>query len=166
MNKEKFTQSKAITAFTAATALVADAAVNGLAIDTQFFNSLIIPLSIDLTAGEIASIGFEQSDDSGVADPWAATLEDTDLYYPDDFPLDTVSEFIINVASVAKKRYVRCVVTGGALAAGTIDAAIGLLQDSIRKPLEVESSVIANADIHSQGDTGDASSTYPKRPVV
>lgn len=159
MNKEQFTCSKAVEAY--APASLSDGVNNGIAIDTQFFNSLTLPLSIDITAGQVDSIKFEQSDDGSTG--WAATAEDTDLYYPDDFPLTTTGGLLIHVGTVAKKRYVRVVIVTSDTPTIALVSAIGLLQDSIRKPLTVNSSVIANADIHSQGDTGDASSTYPKR---
>ena len=162
MNKEKFTQSKAVDAY--APAALSVGVNNGIAIDTQFFNSLTIPLSIDITAGQVDSIKFEQSDDGSTG--WAVTGEDTDLYYPDDFPLTATGGLLIHVGTVAKKRFVRLVIVTSDTPTIALDSAVGLLQDSIRKPLTVNSSVIANANIHSQGDTGDASSTYPKRPVV
>jgi len=162
MNKEKFTESKAVDAY--APAAISLGVNNGIAIDTQFFNSLTIPLSINITTGEIDSIKFEQSDDGSTG--WAVTGEDTDLFYPDDFPLTTTGGLLIHVGSVAKKRYVRIVIVASGTVSIALVSAIALLQDSIRKPLTVNSSVIANADIHSQGDTADASSTYPKRPVV
>lgn len=162
MNKERFTESKAVDAY--APAGLSDGVNNGISIDTKFFNSLTIPLSIDITAGQVDSIKFEQSDDvAGSPDPWAATSEDTDLFYPDDFPLVATGGLLIHVGTVAKKRYVRLVIVISDTPTIALDSAVALLQDSIRKPLTVNSSVIANADIHSQGDTGDASSTYPKR---
>lgn len=162
MNKEQFTCSKAFEAFVPGSISVG--VNNGAAIDTQFFNSFTLPLSIDITAGQIDSIKFEQSDDGSTG--WAVTDEDTDLFYPDDFPLVVTGGLLIHVGTVAKKRYVRVVIVASDTPTIALVSAIGLLQDSIRKPLTVNSSVIANADIHSQGDTGDASSTYPKRPVV
>ena len=164
MNKEKFTQSKAVLAFAAGAISVG--VNNGAGIDTQFFNSFILPLDIDITAGQIDSIKFEQSDDDGSTDAYAPTGEDTDLFYPDDFPLVATGGLLIHVASVAKKRWIRVVIVASDTPTIALTSAIGFLQDSIRKPLTVNSSVIANADIHSQGDLADASSTYPKRPIV
>ena len=162
MNKEQFTKSTAIEAY--APAALVNGVNNGIALDTQFFNSFTLPLSINITAGQVDSIKFEQSDDGSTG--WAATAEDTDLYYPDDFPLTTAGGLLIHVGTVAKKRYIRVVIVTSNTPTISLVSAVGLFQNPIRTPLTVHSSVIANADINSQGDTGDASSTYPKRPVV
>ena len=162
MNKEKFSQSKPVEAF--APGAISLGVNNGIAIDTQHHNSFILPLSLDITTGQIDSIKFEESDDGSTG--WAPTDEDTDLYYPDDFPLVATGGLLINVGSVAKKRYIRVVIVASGTVSIALVSAIGELQDSIRKPNTVNSSVFANADINSQGDTADASSTFPKRPVV
>ena len=165
MNKEQFTCTKPVLA-TAALSIVTDTTTYGEWIDTQFFNSFTVGLDIDITTdGEIASIGFQGSDVVGHADA-ADLADDLNLYYPDGFPVD--ADTIRHVGCVAKTRWIRLKIVSTDHAAGSIaiPKTIGLLQDSIRKPLTFESSVIADADIHSQGDTGDASSTYPKRPVV
>jgi hypothetical protein len=164
MNKEQFTCSKAAIAFAAGA--ISNGVNNGASIDTMGFNSFTLPLDIDITAGQIDSIKFEQSDDAaGSPDPWAPTSEDTDLFYPGDFPLTTTGGLIINVGSVAKKRYIRVVIVASDTPTIALTSAIGLLQDSIRKPHSKESSVIADDDIHTQGDTAGTKVTYPKRAV-
>ena len=165
MNKEKFTESIPVLA-TAALTINTDTTTYGEWIDTQFFNSLTVPLDIDITTdGEIASIGFQGSDVVGHAD--AADLDDAlNLYYPDAFPVD--ADAVVHVGCVAKTRWVRLKIVSTDHSSGSIaiPKTLALLQDSIRKPLTVASSVIANTDIHSQGDLADMSSTYPPRPIV
>jgi len=160
MNKEQFSCSKAIKGLTAGA--LSDGVNNGAVIDTKGFNSFTIPLDLTISAGQVDSIKFEQSDDGSTG--WAPTLEDTDLFYPDDFPL-TASQ-IITVGSVAKKRYIRLVVTTSDTPTVAVVSAVGLLQDSVRKPHAKTSSVIADDDINTQGDTAGTKVTYPKREAV
>jgi hypothetical protein len=157
MITEKFSDSKPVEAIAPATALATT--VTGSAIDTQFYNSLVLNLDIAISAGSVDSIKFQESSDSGVADAWADIPAQENLYYPDDFPVS--ANALLHCGCVAKERYVRLVVTCTG-PTGTIGSQ-GFLQDSLTKPMVKESSVIADADVICPDDTADAASTPPKR---
>lgn len=161
MNKEQFTCSKAVRAYTAGS--ISTGINNGLAIDTKGFNSFTLPIDINITAGQVDSIKFEQSENGSTG--WAPTTEDTDLFYPDDFPITTTGALLIHVGSVAKERYIRVVIVASDTPTIALTSAIGVLQDSVRKPHAKESSIIADDDVHTQGDTAGTKVTYPKRAV-
>ena len=162
MNTERFSESKPVLALTAAQGTLASATTTlGEAIDTKGYRSLTIPLDIDITTGEIASIGFQESSDDGVADAYAAIDDSEVLYYPDDFPVD--ADKVVHVGCVAKERYVKLsIVTTGTVAIA-IPKSLALLQDALTKPERKESSVIADADVISPDQTADAVTTPPKR---
>jgi hypothetical protein len=157
MNQEKFSDSKPVEAIAPTTALAAT--VTGSAIDTQFYNSLILNLDITISAGSVDSVKFQESSDSGSSDAWEDIPAQENLYYPDDFPVSASA--ILHCGCVAKERYVRLVVTCTG-PTGTIGSQ-GFLQSSLTKPMVKESSVIADADVISPDATADAVSTPPKR---
>lgn len=157
MKYDKFSDSAAVVAIDPATATVAGV-LTGNEIDTQFYESLTIPLDIDWTAGEISAIGFTESDTSGGT--FTAVPDDEVLFYPDVLPIGADAQVV--VGCVAKKRYVKLTLTADATTI-VINSAVGLLQDSLTKPMVKEASVLADADVISPDATGDAASTPPKR---
>lgn len=164
MDRERFSESKPVTVLDAETTITTDTTTYGVSIDTQFYKSLTVGLNIDWTTdGQIDSIGFQESSDNAVADAWADIDDSENLYYPDDFPI--TADDVIHVGCVAKERYVRLKIVTTGFTSGSIvlPITIGLLQDSITQPMVKESSVIADADVISPGQTGDAVTTPPKR---
>ncbi len=157
MNTEKFSDSKPVEAIAPGTALATT--VTGTGIDTQYYNSLTLDLDISISAGSVDSIKFQESSDDGSTDAYTDIPSQENLFYPDDFPI--TADALKHCGCVAKERYVRLVVTCTG-PTGTIGSQ-GFLQDSLTKPMVKESSVIADADVNSPGDTGDATSTPPKR---
>lgn len=164
MDKDRFSETKPVVAIAAETTINTNTTTYGAAIDTQFYNSLTIPIDVDWTTdGQIDSIGFQESSDSGVADAWEDIPEGENLYYPGDFPI--TADDLIHVGCVAKEQYVRLKIVTTGFSSGNIviPRTIGLLQDSLTQPMVKESSVIADADVISPGQTGDAVTTPPKR---
>jgi hypothetical protein len=157
MITEKFSDSKPVSTIAPGTALATT--VTGSAIDTQFYNSLTLNLDIAISAGSVDSIKFQESSDNGVADAFTDIPAQENLFYPDDFPI--TADALKHCGCVAKERYVRIVVTCTG-PTGTIGAQ-GFLQDSLTKPMAKESSVLADADVNSPGETADAVTTPPKR---
>lgn len=157
MNTEQFSRSKPVAGIDAGTALATT--VTGNSIDTLEYRSLTLALDIAISAGTVDSIKFQESSDNGVSDAWADVDASEDLFYPGSFPVS--ADGLIHVGSVAKERYVRLVVECST-PTGTIGA-LGLLQDSNTTVAVKTSSVIADADVISPGETGDAVTTHPKR---
>lgn len=157
MNQEKFSDSKLVIPVAASTAL-ATGDVNGSSIDTQFYNSLTIGLVLVVTAGQVNSITFEESDDNSI---WTDVPTQENLYYPDDFPITASGNY--HVGTIAKKRYVRAVINSDGSITGSVTYSLGFLQDSLTKPMVKESSVIADSDVISPDQTADAVTTPPKR---
>lgn len=164
MNQETFSDSKPVNAIAATLTLTTNTTTYGASIDTQFYNALIIPIDVDWTTdGQIDSIGFQESSDNGVADAWADIDDSENLYYPDDFPI--TADALVHVGCVAKERYVRLKIVTSGFSSGNIviPKTTGFLQKGYVKPNEKESSVLADADIVSPGQTADAVTTPPKR---
>lgn len=160
MNQEKFSDSKPVKAFNAA-ALSAATDTVGLEIDTFGLNALTVVIGAVITTGNISAISWQESDVSGSG---YTAVDDTEaLYAKDLFPITGAGAKAIMAGTVAKKRFVKAVIT----TTGTVDIALqdcyGLLQAAYVKPNAVESSVLASSDIRSPGKTADAVSTPPKR---
>ena len=154
MNMEKFSDSRAVLGVPVGSQVV----TTGAPIDTQNYRSLTIALALTTAGSGITSVSFTESDTSGGT--YVAVPASEVLFQPGAFPMTSVGQ--IQIGCLAKRRFVRLVVTG---AAGSNYSALGLLQDSLAKPQEVNASVLANDDVQSPDATADASSTIPKRPV-
>ena len=161
MNTEKFSDSKPVIAYTAGALSLG--ANNGNGIDTQFYNSLTCILRATITTGEIDSVTWEESDDDGSTDAYAAVPAVESLSYPGSFPLTGAGAKIIHCGVIGKKRYVRPVITTSGTVSIALDSMDGLLQCSLTKPMVKESSVLADADVIAPGPTADAATTPPKR---
>lgn len=159
MNTEKFSDSKAVTVIDPGTATVVGV-LTGNEIDTQFFNSLTIPVVIDWTAGAISAIGFTESDTSDGT--FTAVPDDDVLYYPEDLPIGADQTLV--VGCVAKKRFVKMTITADNVGISIVSAE-GLLQDSLTKPMYKEASVLADADVIAPGSEADTLTTPAKRLV-
>ncbi len=157
MNTEKFSDSKAVTVFDPATATISGV-ITGNEIDTQFYNSLTVPVVIDWTSGSITAIGFTECDTSGGT--FVAVPADDVLYYPEELPIG--ADMTLIVGCVAKERFVKMTITGDGTGVA-IASAEGLLQDSQVKPMYKEASVLADADVISPSHSADTESTPPKR---
>lgn len=159
MDRENFTTTKTVEAYTAGA--LSDGANTGNSIDTQFYNSLTAVFSFSVTAGQVDSILWEQSEDNGVSDPWTAVPTQENLYYPGSFPLTATG--ILTAGTVAKKRYVRPVITTSDTPTISVVFGVAMLQDSLTKPMAKEASVLADTEVISPSATGDAKTTPPKR---
>lgn len=164
MNTENFSNSRPVKAFDTA-ALAAAAVTTGLGIDTQGFSSLTIVVGAVITTGDISAISWEQSDDNGVTDAYAAVDDSVALYAKDLFPITGAGAKAIMAGTVAKKRWVRPILTTTGTVSIALQDCYGLLQDSYVQPNAVESSVLSADEINSPGATADAVTTPPKRTV-
>ena len=161
MNTEKFSDSKPVAALAATTLNTGTLTLTGETIDTQFYNSIVVPVDFDWTTdGQIDSILWEESDN---ASAWSAVPDADSLYYPGSFPI--IADALVHVGCVSKKRYVRLKITASAFTSGNIaiPKTAGVLLDSLTKPMVKESSVLADSEVISPGQTADAVTTPPKR---
>lgn len=161
MNTENFSNSKPVLAYTPGALSSGDNL--GLVIDTKGYRSLLLAIALTITTGEVDSISFQESSDNAVSDAYTEVDDSENLYYPDDFPLTGAAAFLVNVASIAKERYVKVNIVCSGTVSIALNQAIGQLQDSLVSPAVKEASVIADADVNSPGKTADAESTPPKR---
>jgi hypothetical protein len=138
MNKEIFSNSKVVNAFTRAQ-ITTETTTYGAYIDTYGYNSLIVALNAVISTGEITAVVVQSSaaGSSGAAD----VDDDVKLLNPDQLPVDASA--IIKVGAVSKLRYVRIGVTtanNGGSVSMYVDG-MAFLSDAIYAPNDTNSTI-------------------------
>ncbi len=136
MNKELFSNSKGVNAFTRAQ-ITTVTTTYGAWIDTSNFNSLLILLNIVITTGTITGIVVQEANASDQSDA-AVVNDDVKLLNPSQFPI-AVSK-IVKIGTVSKKKYVRVGVTTAGTVSMYVDG-MAVLSDSIFAPADVDSTI-------------------------
>ena len=107
MNKENFSNSNIVNAFTRAQ-ITTETTTYGAYIDTYGYQSCLIGLRAVISTGEITAVVLQEADESDYSDV-ATADDDVKLLNPDQLEVDASA--IIKIATVSKKRYVRVGVT-------------------------------------------------------
>jgi hypothetical protein len=161
MDYDKFSTGKSGVALVS-TNIVTETTTSGAQIDTKGYNSLVCTIVVtDVTAGYITAVTFQEDDDAA----WGTvtTLDDSELLIYDT-QFNVTAAGVIRVGCISKKRYVRLRITTETATTVDITAhATYELNDALSAPGQVQSSVLATAEINSPGVTSDSIVTPPKR---
>jgi hypothetical protein len=163
MERENFSKSVVGVAMNSTAISTAAAQTSSIWIDTLGFDSLLITLYISAYAsGAISGISFNGSNLASHSD--SVALDDHfALYQPGVFPL-AAGPNVIQLASIAKTRYVQLVVTTSNPTVSMTLIAFYALQDAFANPPVINSSVVTAAQLGGGTTEGDAPTfTFPKR---
>ena len=163
MERENFSKSVSGVAMNSTAVSTAAAQTSSIWIDTLGYDSAMILLYISAYAsGAISSISFNGSNLASHSD--SVALDDHfALYYPGQFPL-AAGPNMIQIASIAKTRYIQLVVTTSNPTVSMTLIAFYVLQDAWANPPAINSSVLQASQLGGGTAEGDAPTfTHPKR---